>query len=108
MSTFYKIHRLIKGPELELFRHSKVRFDIIQPITNQRSQHCRGTLSYKMPSRTRDLLAQFAALLQQEMWNDGSKDSFYPPDVRERQFYISDSRSAGTVKIHCFFFGLCS
>lgn len=103
LSTFCQINRLINGPELESFRHSKLCFDLARPLTNQNLQYCRGTLSYKMPSRIHDLLAQFASLLQQKMWNNGSEGSFYPPDVKQEQFYISDSRSTGTVQIHCLF-----
>lgn len=64
-STFCAINRLVEGPELEWVRHWKVCFDLERPLSNQGFRHCRGTLSYKMPPRTHELLANFASLLQQ-------------------------------------------
>lgn len=49
-----------------------------------------------MPSRIHELLAwQFIVRLQAEMWNKGSKDSFYPPEVRHQEFFITGSGSTG-------------
>lgn len=56
-STFCTINRLIEGPELESVRRWKVCFELERPLSNQNFRHCRGTLSYKMPSSTHELLA---------------------------------------------------
>lgn len=98
-STFCRIQRLIERPELESVRHWRVCFDLPRPLlTNKSIRHCIGRLSYKMPSSTHELLAQFASKLQAKMWNEGSQDSFYPPDVRHEEYFISNSGSAGK---HC-------
>lgn len=64
-STFCRIQRRIERPEFESVRHWKVCFDLPRPLlTNQSFRYCRVTLSYKMPSSTHELLAQFASKLQ--------------------------------------------
>lgn len=98
-SVFCTINRLVEGPELESVRRWKVCFDLERPLSNQSFRHCRGTLSYKMPSSTHELLANFASLLQQEMWDLGSQNSFYPPEVRHRRGYILNSGSTGTLSV---------
>lgn len=98
-STFCTINGLIERPELESVRHWKVCFDLARPLSNQKFRHCRGTLSYKMPSSPHELLANCASLLQQEMWDLGSGNIFYPPEVRHRRGYIRNSGSAGTVLV---------
>lgn len=41
-----------------------------------------------MPFEIHEQLAAFAAIVQREMWNQGTSDSFYPPDVRHREHLI--------------------
>lgn len=103
--TLFPIERLIKGLEIGSVRHWKMCFDFPRYLVNQSFQHCEGKLSCKMPSKIHELLAwQFIVMLHTEMWNMGSQDSFYPPEVKHQKISITGSGSMGTIKnpITCF------
>ena len=103
LSTFYIIEYLIEQTELESVCHWKLSFDLERPpLNNQNFQYCEGTLSCKMLSTTHESLAHFAAVLQAEMWNMGSQHSFYPPEDRSNQYFITSTRSAGMIPVLVF------
>lgn len=54
-----------------------------------------GAISFKMPLEIHEQLAAFASIVQREMWNQGTSDSFYPPDVRHREHFIITTGSTG-------------
>lgn len=48
-----------------------------------------------MLSHIHEVLTQFMATVQLEMWNQGTSDSFYPPEARHQKRFITQSASGG-------------
>ena len=92
LETCRNIQRLVQGGELYWARHLKVNIDLGRP--RQRKYFgVSGAISFKMPLEIHEQLTAFASIIQREMWNQGTADSFYPADVRDREHFITATGS---------------
>lgn len=85
--TCRNIQRLVQRGELDWARPLKVNIHLGHSL-NHRYFGISGAISFKMPLKIHEQLTTFASIVQREMWNQGTSDSFYPPDVRHREHLI--------------------
>ena len=88
LKTCRNIQRLVQGGELYWARHLKVNIDLGRP-RQRKYLGVSGAISFKMPLEIHEKLTAFASIIQREMWNQGTADSFYPADVRDREHFIT-------------------
>lgn len=86
------IQRLVLRGELNWAKHMKVSIDLGHP-PKQKYFGISGAISFKMPLEIHEQLSAFASIVQREMWNQGTSDSFYPPDLRHREHFITTTES---------------
>ena len=92
LDTCRNIQRLVQGGELHWARHLKVNIDLGRPPRGKYFGTS-GAISFKMPLRIHEQLTSFMSIVQREMWNQGTSDSFYPPEVRHNERFIETTGS---------------
>ena len=92
--TCRSIQCLVQSGELYWARHLKVNIDLGRP-SQKKHFGVSGAISFKMLLKTHEQFTQLATRLKSEMWNHGTSDSFYPPDQRHKEHFITATGSTG-------------
>lgn len=83
--TCKSIQHLVMRRELDCARHLRVNIDLSRPPIRKYFECISGTISIKLLSHLHEVLET----VRVKMWNQGTSDSFYPPEARQQNHFIT-------------------